>query len=584
MKNVNSLMKLVVSLAVMVSVAGACSLYRKKEMPTQQAQNNGADQNSVIAEDEFDRSPASLQMTEIPFLTYEQIQKLDAKTVYNFYRKVHEFMANVEEFQSQNANGEFESKKKKSAGFFQLIEESFAQGTETPPPYRVGANCLIGGYWGTWQRRPTGNGSFRVTCDSPNRCALPTDTGGQRSGHQCNPRYFTYANAATAEPYCANLRKDLTQSNCITVVERFYREMGQQSFADHFRRSLLKAIQADARYAGTSEAEALQKYKAEVFTEYRRIQNYCGTTQAEWNRHTAGQNHSCFKLMRHYNEIERSVAQIERENPRLARRPSHPPRRGHGPASPARGLGPYACIKQGMARAGYPNASNKYIAAIAMAARYDNDGFGATLPAERRRLALQTTIMSIASLGPCDASQYEFTPEEEAASERYLSMDRVTDRSQFEQIFQTRHGYVSFNQWSYPATKRRNFNYWNRGRPIQKCVTAPTRENDIRHLCVEMAKACNTETTGCDLALNGTPEEEARFLRDGNGSDGPGGTDGGGNGPGGSDGPGGSNGPGGDGPGGNSGGSSGGETGAGSNGDAGSGASGGGGQGGGPGG
>lgn len=372
------------------------------------------------------RAPASKKFRT---LTLKQIKTMPAKDVFNYYKKLHAFVNEMEKFQDANKPGSFQKGKKKSA-MFQLIEEAFA-GTETAPPYTLGNNCLIGGYWGNWVKRANGS----MTCDSPNRCT--TDTGD--SGHKCNPKFFSYMDATSRKEFCVPLKRDLTRNSCDATVKRFYDEMGAEAGADHFRRSLVTAITDQATTEGRNAEELLQQTREEIYTEYQRIYNYCGETEDEWKRHTAGQYESCFNLQKQYDAID-SIVGIEApptpptdivENP-----PAEVPAGEDGD-----GLGKFSCIKSSLDQNGYPHVSTKYIAMFAAASKWhadtewvDREKRSKTASREsyavRHAKALRSAIVSLVDIGLCKdnlprgKTQYKFEGDS-ATAEAWLNMDKL---------------------------------------------------------------------------------------------------------------------------------------------------------------
>lgn len=498
--------------------------------------------SSQLMEPAFDDSSLThtrdIASVQLPMLSYEQIQKLPSQDVLKYYRALHRLMAELEKFQLLDKK----SDKVSSLLKYLLMNESHA-GSESLPPYKVGNDCLIGGYWGQWTYRkdiPGLSNKSGMTCNSPNRCALPGDSGGQMSGHMCNPKYFTYASASTRTEWCVNLKKDLTANGCISMLEKRYNEMcdGHQQecrpFADHFKRSILQAIAADAKFQGIPEDQAVEQYKAEVFTEFSRIRNYCGDSKEEWDRHSAGQQYSCFRLMSHYQQLQRTVAQIA-PKPTPVPPPAQPPYRP-GSAN-IDGLGPYACIKQGLVAAGYTNASNKQIAMFAVRAKDQaDDTFLISLFSSaqgRQDTTMENTILSIASVGVCQGQP--LNADEARRTSYWLCKDKLTDlnNTDYKRVFGVdRKKVIPAGGWrNYPFRQRRgSFETLVDNPAVRSCPRKPTEAESTR-LCRIMHRACKMDESAC--SYRPLPEHEGG----GNGGD-----NGQGNGPGGPGGPGGSTG------------------------------------------
>jgi hypothetical protein len=469
------------------------------------------------------RGPASVR--KIRLLTAKEIHKIPAKKVYAYYQKIYTFLGEMERFQSQNKNY---SPRKKSAAVFQFLDESFA-GTETPSPYSLGNDCLIGGYWGTWVKKAVvhnGTTTYRMTCDSPNRCDIP-GAGAPGTGHKCNPKFFTYMDADANPPqaFCSDLKKDLTTSNCRTMVETFYKEQGKASFADHFKRGLEKAVATDSKYNGNQQA-----YLDEVNSEYGRISDYCGPTPADWNKHTAGQNFSCFPLMQQYNEITSAIAEVDQTGGNIpADVPTPTPRPEQIPSGS--GLGPFACIQDGLKKTGHPGVSNKYIAMLAMAAKYRSDN-QFILFQNRNNRAISRIISTLTDLGLCKSRLYEFNGSEAAESEAILNIEKFDRNSFTPGQYETMFGYpwspMPNNQnWESmtPSKRRASFNSVRPINPVQSCV-ANSRYKITKKDCAEMFKSCKLSTGYCN---DYTSDSDGGGHGSGNGNGNNGGnTDGGG--------------------------------------------------------
>lgn len=435
---------------------------------------------------------------KFPMLTYAQIQKMPSQDVYRYYKKLYALMAELEKFQRLD---------KKSDKVAALLEQMFLNtshaGSETPPPYSHGNDCLIGGYWGTWTYRrdiPGIANKNGMTCISENRCALPGDEGNTLSGHKCNPKYFTYENAPARGAWCVNLKKDLTTNGCIALLEKRYSEMCDTNsnfcrpFADHFKRSILEAIAADAKYSGISEEQAISQYRDEVFTEFERIRQYCGDTKAEWDRHSAGQEYSCFRLMNFYEQLEQTVTEI-------APPPALPPPVIYTPTN-NNGLGPYACIKQGLINAGYNSTSNKYIAMFAVRAKEQADTtFSIFRNAKgRQRASTKATILSIASVGICSGSGP--TAQEASVIDSWLSSDKLKNlnRDQYYSMFglERQHAIPHTGWDKYSSAQRRNL--WDqvvKNEYVRSCPKKLPVKESIR-VCKMMHKACGySNTSAC---------------------------------------------------------------------------------------
>lgn len=489
MKKLNSLIQGIGLLTLIAGLVGACSLFQSiKPTPETQSQNDST----------IDRSIASEEM-QIPALTLAQIEELDSKTVFEFYTHIHQILGALEKFQENSINNDFTSKNTK-VQLLQWIEESHA--SENSSSYTPGSQCISSsGYWGVWRRSSTGKGNFRITCDTPNRCHSATDRKGQKTGRECNPKFYTYANADTGEAYCAS-----PNQNCEKVISLFSKEMGPDAFKKHFHQNLKTLIRKDPKYSKVPKERAERLYTDEViFAEFNRIRSYCGNTMAELNRHSTDQKNACLDLVARYKALKKLTAKVDYDNPKLRR-----PTRTSPLIASLGGLGPYSCLKQGLARAGYPNVSNKYIAAIALAAKYNQDAF-MNIPEEGRQITMKTSIMTLASLGTCDSSQYEFSLEEAGAADNYLSQPKFSEKSDYESLFQTKIGKMTFDQWSTPTIKRRDFNFWNKGTPLQQCVVPAPQQTQV--LCEEMSQACGVDTTGCGLDVH-----ESTQPRDGRSS------------------------------------------------------------------
>ncbi len=445
-----------------------------------------------------------------PMLTYAQIYKMPSKDVVRYYRNLHKLMAELERFQLTD------KKSDKVARVLQqlFLNESHA-GSESLPPYKVGTECLIGGYWGQWTYRrdiPGISNKNGMTCNSPNRCSLPGDSGGQQSGHMCNPKYFTYANSSSRSEWCVNLKKDLTSNGCIALLEKRYSEMCDghdqecRPFADHFKRSILQAIAADAKYQGISEGEAIDQYKNEVFTEFSRIRDYCGDTKVDWDRHSAGQQYSCFRLMSHYQQLQRTVAEIA---PKPAPQPLPPPRYTPPPAgnnSPDSALGPYACIKQGLVAAGYTHASNRAIAMFAVRAKDQaDDSFFSWMSSGQRRQdnTMTNTILAISGVGVCQGMP--LSADEARRTNYWLCKDKLSDlhSGEYKRIFGVEpQRVIPRGGWSnYDFKQRRGAWESNVNHPdIRSCPRKPTASESLR-ICRIMHRACRMDEQGCEFRI-----------------------------------------------------------------------------------
>ena len=182
MKNLKFGLTFLISAAVILSTFACYS--SKVPLSPEQAQTTEDAARDIASEVEED----------YPILTYEEIEVMPSQDVYRYYHDLQTLMTEMEKFQFLHKNGLKEPEK--YSAILSLIESSYA-GSETLPPYKIGNDCLIGGYWGNWTKKATHKQGktvgYRTTCSSPHRCALPGDSGGHKSGHMCNPKYFTYS-------------------------------------------------------------------------------------------------------------------------------------------------------------------------------------------------------------------------------------------------------------------------------------------------------------------------------------------------------------------------------------------------------
>jgi hypothetical protein len=223
-----------------------------------------------------------------PILDYSNFDKYSGDELYEYHKALYAIFVELEKFQADES-----LHKKKTAFFLKLMEESFAN-TETDPPYNLGNECLIGGYWGKLISTSTKS----MTCDSPNRCT--TSSGG--SGHVCNPTFFTYQNPSNGTPICAPMTRDLTTTGCLPQFDKMYKDMcgntdaSCEKFAAHFKASVKKAT-------GKSDPKTMRNYVAKIFEEYERIKKYCFDSKGNIKSHVMGQKESCFRLKAQYERL-----------------------------------------------------------------------------------------------------------------------------------------------------------------------------------------------------------------------------------------------------------------------------------------
>lgn len=492
-------------IAAALAIAFIGSGFSNQVPPHEAAQNLG----SPATWEQKAKAQRDIASVKFPMLSYKQVKTLPSTSVYKYYKQLHKLMAEMEKFQLLDKKSKSKSKKV-SALLEQLFLNTSNANTETLPPYTVGTACLIGGYWGTWTYRRDIPGIANrngMTCISENRCALPGDQGGTLSGHKCNPKYFTYSNAESRGEWCVNLRADLTANGCIALLEERYQQMcdSQQEFcrpfADHFRRGLLQAIQADASYSGMSEEDAINRYRNEVFTEFARIRAYCGDTREEWDRHSAGQQYSCFNLMQHYEQLERTVAEIAPPQP-----PAYVPPVNPAPPADNNGLGRYACVKQGLVNAGYSRVSNRYIAMFAVRSKDQIDNAFLSFLTHRNRrphYVAESTILSIASVGICE-NLPELSADEARRTQHWLGQDKLDNLSntEFGNMFGVEKTRVIPNGGWKAMTYSQRRSRWNtrvNNASLRSCPTAINERESIR-ICKLMHQACGMNDRICDEA------------------------------------------------------------------------------------
>lgn len=464
-----------------------------------------------MAEHKALRRDIASQKTKL--LTYAQIQKMPAPKVYDYYMKLYALMGEIETFQFKYKNGMLNAPKK-SAQMINFLEESFAQ---TLPEgsdkynYSEGKGCLIGGYVGAWTKKAvtdaTGNTVYRLTCDSPNRCTIPGSPVAN-TGHKCNSKFFLFNDSANPPTeYCADLKADLTKSNCRNVVEQSFRDKGKAGFAEQFKRSALASIERDAKYQGISKEAAALAFQQDVYSEYRKIYEYCGATEDEWNKHSAGQQYSCFPLMSQYSEIQTLLAEVveapeittpEPLTPPLNIEPKEPKPRVPAESGADDGLGPYSCIKTGLNAGGYPGVSNRYIALFAVAAKYRADYYGGSTLLRKNKTIINT-FNTMRDIGLCKNKYYSFEGGQAEQSSGLLNQDKFSRTSfaaeEYESLFALPWGAAMPHDMAWeratPSARKRS---WQKSSPspAHMCVSKSNYKIDDK-ACRAVMKACKID-------------------------------------------------------------------------------------------
>jgi len=194
-----------------------------------------------------------------------------------------------------------------------------------------------------------------------------------------------------------------------------------------------------------------------------------------------------------------------------------PPTGYRGPACegpvPAQsgGLSRFYCIKRGFVNAGsqYANISNKYIAALATAAKVHWDHSGVT-DGQKCRNAMRSTILSAVAFGYCSReSGYEFPPSgEKGITKGWLSSSKLSvSRNDYAAMFGVGRGSVggamdlgSYNGYIGNKTPRKMRNDWRwmtRRSVIGSCPKEIVPSRERVRVCKIIARTCGVDSSGC---------------------------------------------------------------------------------------
>jgi hypothetical protein len=425
-----------------------------------------------------------------PILDYSNFDQYSGQELYEYHTALFGIFTELENFQADES-----LQKKKTAFFIKLMEESVAN-TETDPPYKLGNECLIGGYWGQLISTSTKS----MTCDSPNRCT--TSSGG--SGHVCNPTFFTYQNPASGKAICAPLTRDLTTTGCLPQFDKMYKEMcgntdkSCEKFAAHFKASVKKAT-------GKSDPKTMRKYVAKIFEEYERIRQYCFDSKGKIKPHVMGQKESCFRLKSQYERLTKIY-----ENTRSA---------------------DFSCIDTGLSKAGYdPNMARAQVTLLSVRAKEITD---TVAPYKwwgirtREIDAKRGVIMSLASVGVCQNTP--LSDDKRAQANGHLGQFKMNDipAGEYQTLFGASPSIIKDGGLGSPSYTTRAKNWNTSAGSLANCERKTLDRAGQIKLCKALHKSCGMGAGICEGREGGSDNGR---VNGGGGDDGgvSGGDDGGG--------------------------------------------------------
>lgn len=415
---------------------------------------------SVLSQSSIAQSSNDGQ-NESPILDYARIQDYSSDELYEYNRALILLMSELEHFQQLDGNF-----KKKNAFLLKLIESSYA-GTETDPPYTLGNNCLIGGFFGNFESK-SGTGTKDITCDSPNRCT--TASGGR--GHVCNPLYFTYEKPATGKAFCAPLTRDLTTTGCLPMFDALYKRMCGNSndfcdaFAEHFKATVKKAT-------GKDSPAAMRKYVDSVLAEYKRIEKYCFDSNGNTKEHIIGQKESCFKLRAYYKRLLEVYNKTRSAD--------------------------FSCIDAGLKKAvpGY-QAPSSQVEFLKLRSKEIADSRKLTGMRARETNARRSVIFSLSAVGVCTDKPMSSRSANEVnkllAERKLQTLPAATYVSTFDGAHPSvikNNGLLSNN------FKQRAKNWEANAGGLRSCNKQSLSASQQVELCVKLHKACGMDSSKC---------------------------------------------------------------------------------------